>query len=106
MMNVSGMKVYPTKSEVALMHPGVAEAGAIGVPDPLSGEAVRVVIVARDPSLTAADVIAHCRNYLAGFGRRVNSRFRCQSRKKPLWARSCAALCGERPEEAADRTGL
>ena len=68
MINVSGMKVYPTEvEEVAMMHPGVAEAAVIGVPDALSGEAVKIVIVARDPSLTAADVIAHCRNYLAGF---------------------------------------
>ena len=27
---------------------------------------MKVVIVARDPSLTAADVTAHCRKYLAG----------------------------------------
>ena len=68
MINVSGMKVYPTEvEEVAMMHPGVAEAAVIGVPDALSGETVKIVIVARDPSLTAADVIAHCRNYLAGF---------------------------------------
>jgi len=85
MINVSGMKVYPTEvEEVALMHPGVAEAGAIGVPDPLSGEAVKIVIVARDPSLTAADVIAHCRNYLAGFKTPRQVEFRSELPKTAL----------------------
>ena len=37
------------------MHPGVLEAGAIGVPDERSGEAVKVVVVRKDPALTEAE---------------------------------------------------
>ena len=68
MINVSGLKVYPSEvEEVVMMHPGVLEAAAIATPDQLSGETVKVVIVARDPLLTAADVTAHCRRYLAAY---------------------------------------
>jgi acyl-CoA synthetase (AMP-forming)/AMP-acid ligase II len=85
MINVSGMKVYPTEvEEVALMHPGVAEAGAIGVPHPFSGETVKIVIVARDPSLTAADVIAHCRRRLAAYKAPRHVEFRRELPKTAL----------------------
>jgi long-chain acyl-CoA synthetase len=68
MINVSGLKVYPSEvEEVIIMHPGVLEACAIGVPDSFSGEAVKVIVVAHDASLTAADIIAHCRRYLAAY---------------------------------------
>lgn len=68
MINVFGMKVYAAEVEgVAMLHPGVVEAGVVGVPDRRTGEAVKIVIVARDPSLTAAEVRAHCRKYLAAF---------------------------------------
>jgi long-chain acyl-CoA synthetase len=85
MINVSGMKVYPTEvEEVALMHPGVAEAGAVGVPHPFSGETVKIVIVARDPSLTAADVIAHCRRRLAAYKAPRHVEFRRELPKTAL----------------------
>ena len=68
MINVSGLKVYPNEvEEVASMHPGVLEAGAVGVPNAFSGEAVKVVVVKRDPTLTAADLKAHCRKYLTAY---------------------------------------
>lgn len=38
-------------------HPGVLECAAVGVPDEKSGEAVKVVIVRKDPGLTREDVI-------------------------------------------------
>ncbi len=85
MINVSGMKVFPTEvEEVALMHPAVAEAGVIGVPDEVSGEAVKIVIVAREASLSAADVIAHCRKHLAGFKIPRHVEFRSELPKTPL----------------------
>jgi long-chain acyl-CoA synthetase len=68
MINVSGLKVYPNEvEEAASMHPGVLEAGAVGVPNSFSGEAVKIVVVKRDPTLTAADLKAHCQKYLTAY---------------------------------------
>ena len=68
MINVSGFNVYPNEiEEVAMSHPGVLEAGAVGVPDSRTGEAVRLVVVRKDPALTEADLIVHCRRYLTGY---------------------------------------
>ena len=64
MINVSGFNVYPNEIEdVAMGHPGVLEAAAVGVPDARTGEAVKLVVVRKDPSLTEADLIAYCRQY-------------------------------------------
>ena len=68
MINVSGLKVYPNEvEEVVSMHPGVQDVGAVGVPNPVSGEAVKIVVVKRDPSLTVVDLETHCRKYLASY---------------------------------------
>lgn len=65
---VSGFKVYPNEVEdVVAMHPGVAEVAAVRAPDPHSGEAVKVVVVRRDPALTAEELLAHCSKYLTGY---------------------------------------
>jgi long-chain acyl-CoA synthetase len=68
MILVSGFNVYPNEIEdvIALM-PGVLEVAAVGVPDEKSGEAVKVVIVKKDPSLTAEQVMAHARENLTGY---------------------------------------
>jgi long-chain acyl-CoA synthetase len=68
MILVSGFNVYPNEIEdvIALM-PGVLEVAAVGVPDEKSGEAVKVVIVKKDPSLTAEQVKAHARENLTGY---------------------------------------
>jgi long-chain acyl-CoA synthetase len=68
MIVVSGFKVFPNEVEdVLTMLPGVLEAGAIGVPDERSGEAVKVVVVRKDPALTESDVLAHCKQHLTGY---------------------------------------
>ena len=68
MILVSGFNVYPNEVEdVIAMLPGVLEVGAVGVPDDKSGEAVKVVIVRKDPNLTAEDVKAHARENLTGY---------------------------------------
>ncbi len=68
MIVVSGFKVFPNEIEdVLTMHPEVQEAAAIGVPDARSGEAVKVVIVRKDPALTEAAVLAHCKLHLTGY---------------------------------------
>jgi long-chain acyl-CoA synthetase len=68
MIVVSGFKVFPNEvEEVVASHPAVVEAAAIGVPDERAGQAVMVVVVRRDPSLTAEQLIAHCRGQLTGY---------------------------------------
>jgi len=68
MIIVSGFKVFPNEIEdVLTTHPGVLEAAAVGVHDDRSGEAVKVVVVRRDPALTEADLLAHCRQHLTGY---------------------------------------
>ncbi len=68
MILVSGFNVYPNEIEdVIAQMPGVLEVAAVGVPDDKSGEAVKVVIVKKDPALTAEDVKAHCRINLTGY---------------------------------------
>ena len=70
MILVSGFNVYPNEVEAVIaMHPGVLEVGAIGIPDGHSGEAVKVVIVKKDPDLTEESVLAHCKEELTGYKR-------------------------------------
>ena len=68
MILVSGFNVYPNEIEdVIAMMPGVLEVAAVGVLDDKSGEAVKVVIVKKDPNLTADQVKAHARENLTGY---------------------------------------
>jgi long-chain acyl-CoA synthetase len=68
MILVSGFNVYPNEIEgVVAMHAGVLEVAAVGVPDGKSGEAVKVFVVRRDPALTSAQLLAHCREQLTGY---------------------------------------
>ena len=68
MILVSGFNVYPNEVEgVVMMHPGVLEVAAIGVPDSKSGESVKIFVVRKDSSLTAPQVLAHCRENLTGY---------------------------------------
>jgi long-chain acyl-CoA synthetase len=65
---VSGFNVYPNEVEdVVTSHPGVLEAAAVGVPDPRSGEAVKIFVVKKDASLTAEELTAYCRERLTGY---------------------------------------
>lgn len=68
MVVVSGFKVFPNEVEDVLsMHPGVLEVGVVGVPDERSGEAVKAVVVRKDPALTEAALLAHCKQHLTGY---------------------------------------
>jgi len=68
MILVSGFNVYPTEVEsVVAAHPGVLECAVVAVPDARSGEAVKVVIVRKDPNLTKESVIEHCRALLTSY---------------------------------------
>ncbi|WP_322009439.1 AMP-binding protein [Paraburkholderia sp. J12] len=68
MILVSGFNVYPNEIEdVLAAHPGVREVAAIGVPDPVQGERVKVFVVKRDPALTEEALIQFCRQQLTGY---------------------------------------
>lgn len=68
MVLVSGFNVYPNEIEaVCAEHPGVLESACVGVPDEKSGEAVKVFVVKRDPSLTDRSLMDHCRLNLAPY---------------------------------------
>ncbi|WP_426687486.1 AMP-binding protein [Rhodanobacter ginsengiterrae] len=68
MILVSGFNVFPNEVEdVVAMHPGVLEAGVVGMPDEKTGEAVRLVVVRKDPALDEAELRAHCRRHLAAY---------------------------------------
>ena len=68
MILVSGFNVYPNEIEgIVVMHPGVLECAAVGVPDKKSGEAVKLFVVRKDHALTAEDLITHCRDHLTGY---------------------------------------
>ena len=85
MILVSGFNVYPNEIEsVVAAHPGVLECGAVGVPDEKSGEAVKVVVVRKDPELTKDAVIAHCRTQLTGYKMPRHIEFRDSLPKTPI----------------------
>lgn len=68
MINVSGFNVYPNEIEAVLAsHPGILEAGVVGVSDAQSGESVKAVIVKKDSALTQEDVIAFCREQMTPY---------------------------------------
>jgi long-chain acyl-CoA synthetase len=70
MILVSGFNVYPNEVEdVVALLPGVLECAAVGIPDAKQGEAVKIVIVRKDPALTEADVRAWCETNLTGYKR-------------------------------------
>jgi long-chain acyl-CoA synthetase len=69
MIITGGENVYSVEVESALAeHPAVLEAAVFGAPDPRWGEAVQaVVVLVEDGQVTDAELIAHCRERLAGF---------------------------------------
>lgn len=69
MIITGGVNVYPVEIEETLSHlPQVQDVAVIGVPDPRWGEAVKAVVAVRPgESLTAGEVIAFCKDRLAGF---------------------------------------
>jgi len=85
MILVSGFNVYPNEVEdVVAQMPGVLECAAVGVPDEKSGEAVKLVIVRKDPSVTEAAVRAYCEANLTGYKRPKIVEFRTDLPKTPV----------------------
>jgi long-chain acyl-CoA synthetase len=68
MILVSGFNVYPNEVENAIaLHPKVLETGVIGMPDDKSTEKVVAYVVAKDKSLKAEELIAHCKTQLTNY---------------------------------------
>jgi long-chain acyl-CoA synthetase len=82
---VSGFKAYPTEIEdVVMLHPGVKDAGAVGVPDARTGEAVVLFVVRKDPALTAKALLDHCTKHLTGYKLPRRIEFRDHLPKTPI----------------------
>lgn len=64
-----GENVASSEPENAIAtHPGVAQVAVIGLPDEKWGERVHAVVVAREGyRLSAEEIIAHCREHIAGY---------------------------------------
>ncbi|MGL4995440.1 MAG: AMP-binding protein, partial [Deefgea sp.] len=68
MILVSGFNVYPNEIEdVVANHPGILEVACIGVADEKTGEAVKLVVVKKDPQLTSEQIIEFCRGQLTNY---------------------------------------
>ena len=85
MVLVSGFNVYPNEvEEVVANCPGVLECAVVGVPDDKTGEAVKLVIVKKDPSLTEAQVKEFCKANLTGYKQPKVIEFRTELPKTPV----------------------
>jgi long-chain acyl-CoA synthetase len=85
MILVSGFNVFPTELEdVVAQMPGVMECACVGLPDAKTGEAVKLVIVKRDPNLSEADVRAYCKENLTGYKQPKLVEFRVDLPKTPV----------------------
>ena len=85
MILVSGFNVFPNELEdVVGQMPGVMECACVGVSDAKSGEAVKLVIVRKDPALTEADVRAYCKENLTGYKQPKVVEFRDELPKTPV----------------------
>jgi long-chain acyl-CoA synthetase len=85
MVLVSGFNVYPNEVEdVVAGLAGVLECAVVGVPDEKSGEAVKLVIVRKDPALTEAKVREYCKANLTGYKQPKVIEFRTEMPKTPV----------------------
>jgi long-chain acyl-CoA synthetase len=85
MVLVSGFNVYPNEvEEVVAQMPGVMECAVVGVADEKTGEAVKLVIVKKDPSLTEEQVREYCQANLTGYKRPRVIEFRTDLPKTPV----------------------
>lgn len=101
MILVSGFNVYPNEvEEVIMSHPKVLEAAVVGIEnEEQSGEAVKAVIVRKDPSLTYDEVIAHCRKELTPYKVPHFIDFRDELPKSPVGKILRRALREEKKED-------
>jgi long-chain acyl-CoA synthetase len=82
---VSGFNVYPAEVEdVVNGIPGVLECAAVGVPDEPVGEALKVVVVRKEPNVSEAEIRARCEAELTGYKRPKFVEFRAELPKTPV----------------------
>ena len=85
MILVSGFNVFPTELEdVVAQLDGVMECACVGVADEKSGEAVKLVIVKKNPDLTEAQIRAFCKENLTGYKQPKIIEFRTELPKTPV----------------------
>jgi long-chain acyl-CoA synthetase len=85
MILVSGFNVYPNEVEdVVTQMDGILECAAVGIPDEKAGEAVKLVIVKKNPAVSEADVRAYCEAHLTGYKRPKVVEFRTELPKTPV----------------------
>ncbi len=85
MILVSGFNVYPNEIEEVVSNlDGVLECAAVGQPDEHSGEAVKLVVVAKSDALTEQAVRDHCRANLTGYKQPKVVEFRAELPKTPV----------------------
>ncbi len=85
MVLVSGFNVYPNEVEdVVAKLDGVLECAAVGVADDKTGEAVKLVVVKKDPALTEEQVRQYCHDNLTGYKRPRVIEFRTDLPKTPV----------------------
>nr|MDP2192057.1 long-chain-fatty-acid--CoA ligase [Rhodoferax sp.] len=85
MILVSGFNVYPTELEdVVAQLEGVLECACVGVPDEKTGEAVKLVIVKKNPDLSEAQVRAYCKENFTGYKQPKVVEFRADLPKTPV----------------------
>ena len=95
--------MFPNQIEdVVALHPGVAEVAAIGVPDERSGEAVKIIVVRKDPALTEQALLEHCRQYLTEYKLPKVVEFRSE----PLPKTNLGKILRRQLREAPVRTGV
>ncbi|MCZ8294841.1 MAG: long-chain-fatty-acid--CoA ligase [Hylemonella sp.] len=85
MILVSGFNVYPNEIEdVVAKLAGVLECACVGVADEKTSEAVKLVIVKKDPALTEEQVRAYCKENLTGYKQPKVIEFRTDLPKTPV----------------------
>ncbi|MBP9905564.1 MAG: long-chain-fatty-acid--CoA ligase [Rhodoferax sp.] len=85
MILVSGFNVFPTELEdVVSQMDGILECACVGVPDAKSGEAVKLVIVRKNPDISEEQVRAYCKENLTGYKQPKLIEFRNDLPKTPV----------------------
>lgn len=104
---ISGFKAFPAEiEEVVRRHPGVKDAGVVGLPDERTGEALALFVVPADPGLTVEQVREFCEQHLTGYKRPRRIQFRSALPMTPLGKvlrrqLKQEALAAEQPAQAA-----
>jgi long-chain acyl-CoA synthetase len=85
MILVSGFNVFPTELEdVVSQMEGIMECACVGMPDEKTGEAVKLVIVKKDPGVTEAQVRDYCKENLTAYKQPKVIEFRAELPKTPV----------------------